>query len=246
MSTNKNKRKYKCVNVVMLTAANTILNYLDENREVFLPDNPGWDGEFTGTWRGNIETAKTKIGVKATQQHKEATTLMNRYHITFKDDFKMVRSQIKKGYREDPVRYEELLSVLGFSRLWPKAGNNNQNAMLELLYTFDNQTHEQMCAELIGHGVNKNRIENLKAGAVQMHQANVTQETLKGTAPIVTEEMQAELNAIYQTVIDICEAGKNLFSQDAKKKALFTFSRVVAQQTSKGPGGTKDDGTEND
>lgn len=224
------KRKYKVKDVVMLTTAATIAGHFEANRDVFLKDNPHWDDQWLADFQGNITGVSEKVGVKSYRQHKEATALMNLYQSSFKEDLSVVKTQIERGYRDDPGRCKEMLSMLGYSSNRTKAGNGNQNAMLTLLYTFDNHTDEKIYAELSEKKVSTERIDSLKAGATKMHKANVTQEILKGTAPAVTAEILSALNGIYNTAMDICKMGKIHFSKDKIKRDLFNFSKIASQQ----------------
>lgn len=226
------KRKFNVSVPIMLTSATTAGKNLEANKDAFAKDYPYWTSERLSDFYKEIDSMSEKIGIKANKDQREATARVKSILADAVDDGTMVKSQMERGYRNEKARLNELLHLLGFSKNWTKAGNGNQNAMLDLLYTFDNQTNPALREELTGKQVSAQRIDSMKSAAHTLSAANVTQETLKGAAPVITAEMNIRLNEIYDTAIDICTAGKKVFRKDPVKSALFSFKKLSAQQVS--------------
>jgi hypothetical protein len=131
-----------------------------------------------------------------------------------------------------PAFAQELLQLLGFTRHWPKAYVGNQMALLDLAIAFNNNSNEAVTAELTAHGVAAHRIESVKSNTAKLKLANIAQESLKSETPVITEDMNIQLNEVYDTAIDICTAGKTVFRKDAVRMALFSFTGIASRMTS--------------
>ncbi len=223
------RRKYKTSDVKMLVVAQTIASNLQSNLPAFGADYPKWTADWIRQYLNNIEGLLNRLGVKSNEEQKAATALVRKVMAGVADDLTVVRSQIERGFRDNKTRRGELLELLGFKKSWPKA-RNNQNAMLELLYTFNNHVGN-LRTELTGAGVTAARIDAVCGYAVKLSDANVTQESLKGQSPVMTAELRMRLNTVYDTVIDICSAGKVVFRKDVERRKMFQFSSVAAHQT---------------
>jgi hypothetical protein len=223
------KRKFQCSIPVMLTAAATAASILD----AFAEDYPQFTSEWLAAYIAKTESVKSIIGFKATEKQHEATLLLNSVQVDVIDHATVVKSQMERGFRNDQARLGELMNMLGFTKNWAKASRGVQGAIIELAHTFDNHTaNTALVKELTGARVSPNRIAKIKENAHKLSAANLTQETLKSEAPVVTAEMNIRLNEIYNTAIDICAAGKTVFRKDPVKRALFSFARLSAQQVS--------------
>jgi hypothetical protein len=108
--------------------------------------------------------------------------------------------------------------------------------LIGLLLELRNNLDENLRAELVQNGVNAQRLDNLITYAEALHQANITQESLKGSTKLDTEKAVAELNDIYDRAMDICAIGQQLFKKDQLKKELFVFSKLVKKQGTAGNG----------
>jgi hypothetical protein len=70
-------------------------------------------------------------------------------------------------------------------------------------------------------------IDALIADADPLDQANAVQENIKLSRPILTKELQTELNDIYTDVMAICNLGKSIYAGDPVSQKLFYFSSVA-------------------
>lgn len=63
--------------------------------------------------------------------------------------------------------------------------------------------------------------------AEQLSQANITQETLKGTKKIVTEEALTEFVEIYNEVISIAKIARNFYKGNSAMQDLFSYNKIL-------------------
>jgi hypothetical protein len=214
----------------MLVSATAAAKNLAANNEAFGKDYSIWTEERVHNFMEEIDDVSVLIGVKPATTLRDATKRVKRIGKNVIEDATVIIKQMKRGYRKEPEKLNERMQLFGFSKCWAKAKRGGQAAQLDLVLTFTNNMNEKLKSELIEYGVAAHRIESMKSYASDLMDANVEQETLKGAAPVITSDMIKRLNEIYDTAIDICEAGKTVFSKDPARKALFSFNKLVAQQ----------------
>jgi hypothetical protein len=236
------KRKYKCTDVVMLTSAGSVADHFVENKTALIGEDPLWKYPFINNFKIDVDKSLSKhLGIHSHQKIKEATSLVNGMKIQAIDDLSMIRTQLRRKYKNDPNRLILLLDSLGFSKCWKKARGVN-SALVELLYAFQNNLSDDMKQELIAKGINPVRIESVITNASILKNAKVSQESLKGTAQLLTEEAVDDFNDIYDRMMDICEVGKRLFRTDEVRKKMFNFSNLVRTQIAEGLNDDEKDG----
>jgi hypothetical protein len=227
------KRKFRVPIPILLTTAKTVGNNLEAHLGVFESNFPQWTSARLKEFMDKVDRAGKKVGIKANEEQSLVTRHILSISAKVREDLRFVKVQIERNFREDKALQTHWLTLLGFHAYWKKS-LTNQNALLNLLYTFDNHIDATLQSELIANGASEQHILAVKAYAKEMIEANVTQETLKRTAPVFTEEMIRECNAIYDFTIDICKMGQTIFANNIVHKAQFSFNKVAAQQMAKG------------
>lgn len=77
-------------------------------------------------------------------------------------------------------------------------------------------------------GISVTLIDNIIGYAVTFKQANVTQETFKGSTKEITQEVSDVFNATYDEIIGICKKASNFYQYEPLKKEQFTFSKALS------------------
>lgn len=207
------KRIFKYKTLPMLIASLTVADHFESEKETFVNEMPGWTDPFIETFRTSIQQIlDTYFGINSKENLKDQTQLVNELTEKAADDLDMVKTQIERGFRKEPQTKENLLSRLGYQQYWSQAANHNQEMMIGLLLTFANHMDEELKAQLLEKQVNAARVENILTYADQLNQANISQESLKGTSKLDTEEAVAALNETYAQAMDICAIGKTCLS----------------------------------
>lgn len=230
------RRTFKYKTLPMLIASLTVADHFETEKEAFVNEMPGWADPFIDTFRAGIQLIlETYFGIRSKESLQDQTQLVNELTQKAKYELDMVKTQIERGFRQEPLAKETLLSRLGYDLYWSQASNNNQEMMISLLLTFANHMDEALKSQLLEKQVNAVRVENILGYADQLNQANITQESLKGTSKLATNEAVAELNETYAQAMDICAIGKILFRHDPLKRELFVFSKLVRNQGASRP-----------
>lgn len=120
------------------------------------------------------------------------------------------------------------LKKLGFDKNLRSVQKGDQEALIQLLYTFKKGLTDEMKTQITEKGTNPALIDRIIDYADQLKAANVSQETLKETTKTVSEEAVNVFNDIYDEVVGICKIASNFYQYEPLKKEQFTFSKVVA------------------
>lgn len=225
--------KYKALPT--LTASLTLCENFAANSAALIAEQPQWADPFIGNYKLSAEEFMSRyFGISSKKDLKEATRVVNSVQTQVKEDLSMVRTQIVRNYNGQTSRKEAVLNLLGYSSLWNKVNNNNQSETISLLFTFVNNLTPELRAELVEKNVNSARLVKIVSLKQTLSNANITQETLKGSTKLETAEAKAALDNIYNTAMHICDIGKKLFKNDPVRKDLFVFSKLVSAQESGG------------
>jgi hypothetical protein len=239
------KQKYHFKTLPMLMASLTVGENFVNLKNDFVTEKPKFADPFITNFEANIEKIlKEYFGISSKEQLKEATRLVKELQTKAVDDLGMIKTQIERGFRKNKERCDVLLEKCGYTEYWKKASKNNQTMVIGQVTKFANNIDETLQAEMVKNGVNESRITAILDYSKQLKDANVSQETLKGTSKINTEKAVTQFNEVYDQSIDICLEAQRLFKRDNVKKSLFVFSKLVKIQgiTSS----SKQDNNEND
>jgi hypothetical protein len=237
-------RKFKHKVLPMLIAALTVADNLELEKDVFVEENPQWDDPFIDNFRNAAKQILQKYyGISTKEELQEQTTIVNGLTESAKTDLGMVKIQIERGFRTNPERRKWILVKLGYKEYWAKASHSNQTMLIGLLLAFRNNLNDALRTELEQAQVNIARLNNILLFGDTLNEANITQESLKGSSQLNTEKAISALNDIYAQAMDICAIGKKLFVKDKLKRSLFVFGKLVKMQGHSSPETAKEEET---
>jgi hypothetical protein len=128
---------------------------------------------------------------------------------------------------DDKAKVEEIFRQLGFAAHYSSAQNDDQEALIQLLYQFKQNMTDALKTEITSKGSPAQLIDDITEYADELNEANITQETFKGSTKEVTAEAVAEFNEIYKQAIGICKIASRIFKSDALIKQKFSFRRII-------------------
>ena len=125
--------------------------------------------------------------------------------------------------------------MLGITTHHDDAQNGDQEALIELLMKVKLNMDAALETEITDKGMAPATIAAIIAQADILNNANITQETLKGSRPEITAEAVTEFNAIYSAVISVAKIARNFFKGDEHKQDLFSYAKVLSNLNSTPP-----------
>ena len=223
MSKNRN---YNFKDVDMLLAAKTIVETLKSNLADLSIARSTWTEDYATNLAAKIDEAiENYLGLDKKKELRDTTANLASIQSPAMRDLSFIKTQIEVDFGKDA---KEIIKTLGFDKNLRSVQNRDQEALIELLYSFKKGLNDNLKNQLIEKGTNPELINRIISYADQLKQTNVSQETLKETTKALSEEALNEFNAIYDEVIGICKIASTFYQFDTLKKDQFTFTKVVS------------------
>ena len=203
-------RKYKTKDVEMLTATATIIENAIANKTFLQSKRSTWADPFFNDLKTQIETTtETYLGKDAAQQMRQATQIVINIQSQALNDLAEFKVQIEQDFKATPVQKTEILTQLGFTSYHKLAQKGDQEGLVNLLFQFKTNLNPTLNTEIVSKGTAQATIDNIIGYANTLKEANITQETYKGTRKEITDEAITAFNLIYDQVISIAKIASN-------------------------------------
>jgi hypothetical protein len=223
-------RTYSYSDVDMLMTSRTISGSFNTLISELSAVRTNWTPEYaTGLNTRIDEIIQTHLGTDAKKELRLSTTALKAIQVPANRDLSLFKTQIDEDFKNEPSRRDEILNTLGFTSHLKGVQKDNQESLIELLYQFKTNMDEPLKLEITGKGMAPALIDNITGYADTFMQANVAQETFKGSTKEITQEVIDTFNAVYDEIIGICKIASNYYQYEPLKKEQFTFSKVLAR-----------------
>jgi len=222
-------RNYNYKDVDMLMASKTIAESFKANISELSATRTDWNIQYADGLNTRISDAiHTHLGVDAKKDLRTATSTLATMLFPAKRDISYFKTQIVDDFKKEASRRTEILKTLGFTQHLKEIQAGNQESLIQFLYTFKKNMSTELRNEIAAKGLNPALINTIAGYADAFAEANVAQESLKGTTKEITEEVSTVFNAIYDEIIGICKKASNYYQYEPLKKAQFTFAKVLS------------------
>lgn len=165
------------------------------------------------------------MGLDKKKELRDATSKLSALPAPALRDLSFLKTQIEFDF---PKEAKEIEKKLGYNKNLRDVQKGDQEALIQLLYTFKKGMNDNLKNQIVEKGTNVALIDRIIGYADQLKEANVTQESLKETTKKVSDEAVIIFNEIYNEIIGICKIASNFYQYDTLKKEQFTFSKVVS------------------
>ena len=239
-------RKYKVKDIEMLTASATIIENAISNKTFLQSKRSTWADPFFDNLKTKIvTTTDTYLGKDAAKEMRNATQVVLGIQKQALLDLAELKIQIIEDFKKEPIKQNEILTTLGFTSYHTLSQKGDQEALVNLLFQFKQNLTPTLSAEIVAKGTAQTTLDNISNFANTLKNANITQETFKGTRKEITNEAIIAFNEIYDAVISIANISKKFYKTDKTKQQLFNFSKVTATINSYSTQPTPKTNTEN-
>lgn len=217
---------YNVKNVEMLLAAKTIVQSLSANLAQLSTARSTWTEAYVAELEAKINDAlENYLGLDKKKELRQATVTLTDIQDPALRNLSFLKTQLEVDFGTQAA---EITKTLGYQQNLPGAQQGNQEALIQLLYTFKQNMTEELKTQIVEKGTNPALIDNIRGYADTLQQANTTQETLKETTKELSEEATTLFNTIYEEIIGICKIAANFYHNEPLKKQQFTFRKVIA------------------
>ena len=219
-------RKYNYKDVEMLLASKTISTSLLENLTDLSMARTTWTSDYTTALASKIDDAiENYLGLDKKKALREATSKLASLQSPAMRDLSFIKTQIDVDFGTEA---KEILKNLGFDKHLRDVQKGDQEALIQLLYAFKKGLSDELKTQITEKGTNPALIDRIIAYADQLKEANVSQESLKETTKVISEEAVLVFNSIYEEIVGICKIASAFYQYEPLKKEQFTFSKVIA------------------
>ena len=226
-------RKYKKKDIEMLTAAEVIIDNAIANKAFLQTKRTTWADPFFDNLKTQIQTTTdTHLGKDAAKNMRIASQVVYGVQATALANLSELKVQIDQDYKNNPTQKTEILTQLGYTTYYKASQNGDQEALVNQLFQYKQNLTPALKADIIAKGTAQTTLDAITAQAQTLKDANISQETYKGTRKEITTEAITAFNTIYDTVISIANISKNFYKTDPIKKEQFSFTKVIANLNS--------------
>ena len=223
-------RNYNFKDVDMLLASKTIVETLKLNLSDLSMARSTWTEEYATYLSAKIDDAiENYLGLDKKKELRDTTSLLASIQAPARRNLSFIKTQIEVDFGKDA---KEIIKSLGFNKTLRSVHQGDQEALIELLYSFKKGLTESLKTQMIDKGTNPTLLDSIIAYADQLKQTNVNQESLKETTKALSEQALKIFNEIYNEVIGICKIASSFFQFDPVKKEQFTFKKVIRNMNS--------------
>jgi hypothetical protein len=221
-------RNYNFKDVDMLMASRTIAGSFKAYIAELSTTRSVWTEGYADDLIARIDNAiSTGLGTDSKKELRNATIALSTIQAPARRDVSYFKVQVFEDFKKEPVRRDEILTTLGFTRFLTAVNNGNQEALVQLLSAFKSNMTDTLRNEIMAKGMSAALIDNITGYADAFRQANVTQEGMKGSTKNVSKEVADTFKNIYDEIIGICKIASNFYRFEPLKKQQFTFSKVI-------------------
>jgi hypothetical protein len=222
------QRIYKNKDVDMLVTASTILESAIANKVFLVSKRATWADPFLPNLKIRINAAiQTHLGVDSAKDLRQSTQVLLSVQKSAIKDLAECKVQIAEDFKSDKIRRDEILNQLGFASYHRDAQKGDQEALINLLYQFKTNLSASLKTEITSKGTASVMLAGIVAYADVLKNADVSQETYKGTRKVITAAANKEFNEIYDQVISICKISTKFYKDRPEMKDQFTYAKVA-------------------
>jgi len=219
-------RQYKVKDVEMLLASKTIATNLTEHLDELSMARSNWTDKYAAALEMRIDEAIEKyLGLDKKKTLRDASSRLSSIQNPAMRDLSFLKTQIEVDFDEEA---KEILKNLGFEKHLRTVQKGNQEALIQMLYAFRKGMSDNLKKQIVAKGTNPALIERIISYADQLKEANVSQESLKESTKILSEEAVLVFNSIYEEIVGICKIASSFYLYEPLKKEQFVFSKAIA------------------
>ncbi len=199
----------------MLTASATIIENAIANKIVLQEKRTTWADPFFENLKTQIQsTTDTYLVKDAAQQMRQATQIVLNIQAQALNHLSEFKVQIEQDFKNVPTQKTKILTQLGFTTYHKLAQKGDQEALVNLLFQFKTNLNPTLNTEIVSKGIAQATIDTIMGYANTLKDANISQETFKGTRKEITDEAINAFNQIYDQVISIAKIASNFYKTD--------------------------------
>lgn len=230
----KKQRAYAGKDVEMLLVLKVMIGHAISIKDPLIEERPIWKDPFFENTNNRIDQAFSNyLGIDNALDLREATQLLLSISETATDALSKVKVQIEEDFRKKPQRREAILQTLSINRFYRDANRGDQEALIQLLYTFEKNLTPALKTEIVEAGTNIKWLNVIIDQAILLRNANVTQETAKDLRKSASADKVEALNELYLDVKGIAAIIRRFLKGKPLEQSKFSYTSNLKQMNRK-------------
>lgn len=230
----KKQRAYAGKDVEMLLVLKVMIGHAISIKDFLIEERPIWKDPFFDNTNNRIDEAFSNyLGIDNALNLREATQLLLSISETATDALSKVKVQIEEDFRKKPQRRDAILQTLSINRFYRDANKGDQEALIQLLYTFEKNLTPALKKEIVEAGTNSKWLNVIIEQAILLRNANVTQETAKDLRKSASADKVEALNELYLDVKSIATIARRFLKGKSIEQSKFSYSGNLKQMNRK-------------
>ena len=229
-------RLYKGKDVDMLTALSTILTNAQANQPTLQQKRTNLTVAYLKDLETRLNTIiKDNLGVDNAKQLRQQTATVYGIEKPAYTALSVMKKQIESSFSNNKPRLKELLTELGYNSFFKGAQNKDTEAVINLLYQYQENMTPALQEELTASGIPTEDITQPLAYAETLRTANVSQESFKGTKKVATADVVQAFNDIYLEIISkISKLAAVFFPGSKPQQQLLSYTHIIKTMNNTG------------
>jgi hypothetical protein len=221
-------RNYKKKDVEMLTASEIVIENAIANKVFLQSKRTIWADPFFQDLKTKINNvSNTYLGTDAAKEMRQSTQILLEIQKNALTDLAEFKVQVEEDFKKDQVQNNEIMIQLGFTNYYKLAQKKDQEGLVNLLFQFKKNLTPTLGDLITKKGTSQTIINSIIGYADTLRDANIDQETFKGTRTEITDEAIIAFNEVYDDVISIAKIANKFFKSNKAKQELFSFTKVA-------------------
>ena len=180
-------RLFNCKDVEVLTASSEIVSLAQANLAVITAKRPIWKDPFFPNLKIRIDNAfQTFLGVDNAADLRAKSATLFALMFPSKDLLSTFKINLESDFKSNKPRLVEIETTLGYTSLWKPVRNDDEEALIQLLYTFKTNITPALQTEIETAGMDPSLTSQIIANADTLKDANINQEFAKSQRPIIS------------------------------------------------------------
>jgi hypothetical protein len=221
-------RNYKMKDVDMLLASSIIVEAALAHKVFLQSKRANWGGTFFEDLQAEVnQVIQDVLGIDNAKALRLASQENTKFRKIIKSLLAEVKVQIEQDFKHNPVLKNEILQQLGFASYYKGVLKNNQEALINLLFQFQNNLTETLKTTIVNLGTPIDSLEQMVSYAMIYKNIEVKQETEKGVRGVNSHQKVVAFNIIYDKVIGLSQIARTLFKNNPEIQSQFSFNKTT-------------------
>jgi hypothetical protein len=222
------QRNYNTKDVDMLVTASTILESAITNKAFLQSKRSTWADPFFDDLKAKTDNAvQTYLGVDSAKDLRQATQALTGIQKQAIKDLAEAKVQISEDFKSNKTERDEILKQLGFTTYHKDAQKGDQEGLINLLFQFKTNLTPALKNKIIAKGTAQILLDTITGYADTLKNADVSQESYKGSKKTITAAALKEFNEIYDNIISICKIAGKFYKDQPALQDQFSYSKVA-------------------